>query len=665
MKKHKNAFTLIELLAVIVILAIIALIATPIILGIVEDAKKDAFVRSTELLVESTNIDVMNKITEEGYEYDVIDGKIKVKTYVETDTYEIIDKQKCYEILTENVGLVYADEEAIILCYQPEAIGTDLIEEIEKDEELRNLFIEGGAYGKVKEEVYTEVNIIKNNNKINGNIIYDKNGKVTYALYNDKYCVEKKDNANVSLKRYVEGDCKVLSGTNEMYENVQLLLGRTNQDVENKLTNYGYEYEIINGKVIENKRGTGTYKIIDDKDKCIDNFVSYMVDIGELENDDEETLLEVKLLSTMACYEQPIVDGLTMVEAAQLSPEYALIFQTLGFIEEIYEYDVVDIDNENKINGIISYDDEGNASYALHNDKICVKKNEAMSEVESIKYDEKTCTTEIKFKEFVNLNTEEGQKTISGKGQLINLGKYGIRYQGYAPNNYLYFNCQDYFYPTKDTCELWRIIGVVDGKVKIVRNESIGEYAWNDQDGDERDDVGIDISDWSNSTLKAYLNGEYYEALTSATKVSNFISPSTWYLRGHETEVAKQEMFDLERTTGTVFFEIPYIENMKIGLLYPSDFGFGAQENTSCLPTHNISEGLCNASNWLSVLGARTVENVWLLTPNGNGHVFVWNAGLWGNNVYSLDSVIPTLYLSNDVKFTGMGTKDSPYIIEQ
>ena len=38
----KKEFTLIELLAVIVILAIIALIATPIILGIINDAKRES-----------------------------------------------------------------------------------------------------------------------------------------------------------------------------------------------------------------------------------------------------------------------------------------------------------------------------------------------------------------------------------------------------------------------------------------------------------------------------------------------------------------------------------------------------------------------------------------------------------------------------------------------
>ena len=44
----KNAFTLIELLAVIVILAILALIVTPIISGVISDAKKAAAARSLD-----------------------------------------------------------------------------------------------------------------------------------------------------------------------------------------------------------------------------------------------------------------------------------------------------------------------------------------------------------------------------------------------------------------------------------------------------------------------------------------------------------------------------------------------------------------------------------------------------------------------------------------
>ena len=53
-----------------------------------------------------------------------------------------------------------------------------------------------------------------------------------------------------------------------------------------------------------------------------------------------------------------------------------------------------------------------------------------------------------------------------------------IRYYGANPNNYIYFNCDDYSNQTADTCEVWRIIGVFDGKVKIIRNTSIGTYSW-------------------------------------------------------------------------------------------------------------------------------------------------------------------------------------------
>lgn len=54
-----------------------------------------------------------------------------------------------------------------------------------------------------------------------------------------------------------------------------------------------------------------------------------------------------------------------------------------------------------------------------------------------------------------------------------------IRYYGATPDNYVYFNCIDYNDPSDSTCEKWRIIGIFNGKIKIMRNESIGSYPWN------------------------------------------------------------------------------------------------------------------------------------------------------------------------------------------
>ena len=57
-----------------------------------------------------------------------------------------------------------------------------------------------------------------------------------------------------------------------------------------------------------------------------------------------------------------------------------------------------------------------------------------------------------------------------------------IRYFGSSPNNYIYFNCSDYSNQSSTTCETWRIIGVFDGKIKLIRGSQIGTYAWDNKD---------------------------------------------------------------------------------------------------------------------------------------------------------------------------------------
>src|SRR5574344_929648 len=59
--KNNKAFTLIELLAVIVILAIIALIATPIILGVIENAKKGAAANSALGYIDAVEKEIVRK----------------------------------------------------------------------------------------------------------------------------------------------------------------------------------------------------------------------------------------------------------------------------------------------------------------------------------------------------------------------------------------------------------------------------------------------------------------------------------------------------------------------------------------------------------------------------------------------------------------------------
>ncbi len=57
----KNGFTLVELLAVIVILAVLALIATPVVLSIIDDAKESSMLRSAEMYLSGVENAVMRE----------------------------------------------------------------------------------------------------------------------------------------------------------------------------------------------------------------------------------------------------------------------------------------------------------------------------------------------------------------------------------------------------------------------------------------------------------------------------------------------------------------------------------------------------------------------------------------------------------------------------
>ena len=84
MKINTRAFTLIELLAVIVILAIIALIATPIVLSIINESKENARLRSAEMYIKGLETSVAtatlhNKVKKDDTYPIMSDGNICLK----------------------------------------------------------------------------------------------------------------------------------------------------------------------------------------------------------------------------------------------------------------------------------------------------------------------------------------------------------------------------------------------------------------------------------------------------------------------------------------------------------------------------------------------------------------------------------------------------------
>ena len=550
-KNKGKGFTLIELLAVIVILAIIALIATPIILGIVEDARRDAFLRSVELVVSTTDIDIFNK------------------TYSDTYTYEI------------------------------------------NDGNISNLEIG-----------------IKNTKGMNGSIVYDINGNEEYAIHNNKYCVRKYEGlSKAEIRDYIEGMCAIPTDINNVLTGISFEYEPVTYDgtVKTVIVNgvpQGLEVEYPNGNQFMN---AGTYT------------VRAIIKGNEVYSGNHE------LETTFMINPAPIT-----ITVDNKSSIYGQDLEELTYTLEgtIYGNDDLDIElipitatEVGTYDIEITYEENNNYDVGVENGIY------------------KIYHTIYTFKD----NSETGDIATSTNGQLINLGEYGIRYQGSDPDNYVYFNCSDYDNQTKETCEVWRIIGVVDGKVKIIRDESVGNMEWDDNSEGSRS------NDWTKSSLKNYLNGEYLNSLITKNSVTgDMISPSTWYLRGtHTSYETKDSMYNIERTTGTVKYETPYIENTKIGLMYPSDFGYAAMETDSCLSTTLLWEyELCKPTNWI----VQDSGYEWVITPDSDSSVDAFYVDSDGNvyyyyiYIYRSHGFRPVLYLTSEIAIGGGSGLDSdPY----
>ena len=86
MRNKKNAFTLIELLAVIVILAVILVISIPKILNVIDETKEDAFKSSTEMIISTA---------EKNYVIDKVKGEITNPTCENTVKLNKEDYSNC------------------------------------------------------------------------------------------------------------------------------------------------------------------------------------------------------------------------------------------------------------------------------------------------------------------------------------------------------------------------------------------------------------------------------------------------------------------------------------------------------------------------------------------------------------------------------------------
>ena len=272
-----------------------------------------------------------------------------------------------------------------------------------------------------------------------------------------------------------------------------------------------------------------------------------------------------------------------------------------------------------------------------------------------------------------------------------------IRYYGASPNNHIYFNCSDYSYQSSSTCETWRIIGVFNNKVKLIRGSQIGKYAWDNKNTSTGAETNNGKNDWTDARLMKLLNpgyeseptggslyyksksGNCYSGQNNATTTCNFtstgiknaetrnlISDTTYYLGSWSgTSVYPNQIYEYERGT-KVYSKRPTTWQGKIALPYPSDYGYAADLGkcrNKQLSAYN--ESTCTSNNWMNTIIAP--NQGWLLTPyfgyaDAAWHVHSSGSVNAGYSPYSAYGVAPVLYLNSELAVkAGTGSSSAPY----
>ena len=299
---------------------------------------------------------------------------------------------------------------------------------------------------------------------------------------------------------------------------------------------------------------------------------------------------------------------------------------------------------------------------------------------------------------------------------------YGnTRYIGKDPNNYVSVDG-----------DIWRIIGVMkdvdDGtgnkedRVKLIRASSIGSYSWDTSESSVNNGTGV--NEWSQADLMKLLNpgyesetvggslywnsesGRCYDDENNDTKSCNFtsigikdklktlISDAVWNTGSQGTNDGTSASGGLTRhlyvyersdntgkicSSGTMCndtVERTTTWTGKVGLMYPSDYGYATSggsttDRATCLNTvlynwNGSSVSDCKNNDWL-------LKNSWQWTifpgatsSYASGAAFVASDGnINGVVACYYGGVRPVVYLTSNVKIaSGTGSQDDPFILE-
>ena len=311
---------------------------------------------------------------------------------------------------------------------------------------------------------------------------------------------------------------------------------------------------------------------------------------------------------------------------------------------------------------------------------------------------------------------------------------YTLAYDGTSDNNLRYVGKNPCNYVKIDN-ELWRIIGLMnnidDGtgkketRIKLIRNESIGTYSWDSSEssinkgrgvnewgqadlmkllnpGYESESVGGSLyySNSSGNCYKGYSNGtESCDFTTTGlkTNLKNLVGNTLWHTGTNGTNDydsasngLASHFYSYERSSnnGKICTSGSYCNdtvtrtttwNGKIGLMYPSDYGYATSGGSTSNRTSCLNKELNNWVNWDSSYSDCTNNDwlyydsnswQWTVSPHASSsgafYVFaVCDGGFVGNDSAGIAGLVrPSVYLISKTSILGgEGTLENPYEI--
>ena len=307
---------------------------------------------------------------------------------------------------------------------------------------------------------------------------------------------------------------------------------------------------------------------------------------------------------------------------------------------------------------------------------------------------------------------------------------YTLAYDGTTDNNLRYVGANPCNYVKIDN-EYWRIIGVMnnidDGtgkketRIKLIRNESIGTYSWDSSESSVNGGYGV--NEWSQADLMKLLNPGFesesvggslyynnsskncYSSNNNGTKACDFTSSgiktnlknlvgnTLWNTGSNDgvtytyKNIITNKFYELERSSnnGKICESDSYCNdtvtrtttwNGKIGLIYPSDYGYATSGGSTSTRTSCLNKELYN---WDSSSYSDCKNNDWLLdsidwqwtisplafSPGSYGVFGIYAVGsVDGRDARYAGLVRPSVYLISKTSILGgEGTETNPYIL--